>query len=138
MSQYIDTASRSVGDRSESFVKCPKCVVAAVTFAVALGAAAFILVGGQSSTVDETGATQVQGALSGYEYGTDATAGRVAGPGVTSEFHGQSGELWPAAVVSEYLGGSRVLSPETIAKIRANDMVEFFGSQAQPPMREFE
>lgn len=38
----------------------------------------------------------------GFEYNTDATAGQIAEPGVTTSYFGYSGELYPASMGFEY------------------------------------
>lgn len=54
---------------------------------VALGAATWQIV-----TDDDV---QEPDRVSGFEYSTEATTGRLAGPGVTTQYLGHSGELYP-------------------------------------------
>jgi len=117
MSQYVETAAGSVEGKTQSFVRCPKCIVAAMLVAVVFGAAALVVANReppapQAQSINtqvmtdgfEYGAESTPGHVAspgvtseyGFEYGAESTPGHVASPGVTSEYFGYSGELWPA------------------------------------------
>ncbi len=68
----------------------------------AVGLATLVAVNLPQTTSDETGQPVVQTAtatlpesVTGFEYGNESTSGRAASPGVTSQYTGNSGELFP-------------------------------------------
>jgi len=95
VNQYVETAAGSVEGKAQSFVRCPKCVVATILVAVVFGAAALV-VANREPPAPQAQSINTQAMTDGFEYGAESTPGHVASPGVTSEYFGYSGELWPA------------------------------------------
>jgi hypothetical protein len=62
---------------------------------IAFVALAFIWVANQPANT----AAPVLESVSGFEYGHEVTAARVVSPGITTEYFGNSGELYPALSV---------------------------------------
>ena len=82
-----------------------------------------------SQPAAETATATLPESVTGFEYNTESTPGRAASPGVTSEYFGNSGELFPyengSAVDQATINGSApVITQEYLDGLRAPTRVD--------------
>ncbi len=133
MSQSMDMTAGPLGDIAPPSNNRWWVIAAGVGVAVVLGYGAALIATGHLPGTDHTVAAPVAAVVApqlqdgAVSSGTvDPFEAQVASP----QTQAAAGQLSSPSVVSEYLGRSRELSPQAIAELRGEAMVEYFASQS--------